>query len=227
MLSTLVTLVTAAQVTLTPGPVDAPSFDSQASQRWLTRVTDLLQKGGRLQVVTAGAPAAGELRLSIARADTLLVSLTVQRTADGSKWVGTQGSVESEDKLEEWLDLASVELEAGLVGAALAQRREAETRWLRWMPGVAGLLSGAGAGVCLALSAGRAWQLRTGANLEPGRITTLAREGRELELAGLVLASVAGVGLATSVIWLGLPSKAGFALVPMSGGALFAATGSF
>ena len=228
MLTSVLSLVVAAHVTLTARPVDAPSFDAAVAEKWLHRVTDLLQKGGRLRVVEAPAPADGALQLSIARSDVLLVSLEVRRAADGSRWVATQGSLENEEKLEDWLDLASLELEAGLVGAALAQRRAVETRWIRWVPGTLGVLAGAGAGVCLALSSSRAWQLRTAPALDPATIALVAQQGRTLELVGLVLAGVAGVGLATSVVWLGLPSKAGFAVLPLpGGGAAFAASGSF
>lgn len=227
MMSTLLMSVLAAgPVTLAVKAVDAPSFAPAQVSAWLEHVTSLMEKGGRLRLVADGAPANGTLQLSIARSDALLLSLEIRRV-DGSKWVGTHGSVAAEDKVDDWLDLAAVEVEAGLVGAALAQRRAEETRWLRWMPGVFGVLSGGGAAVCLVLSTSRAVQLRKATQLDASSITMLASEGRTLELAGLVLAGVAGVGLASSIVWLGLPSKASFALAPTPGGVTFAFGAAF
>jgi hypothetical protein len=224
--SLLSLLLVAAPVTLTVEPVDAPSFAPAQVQAWLEHVTSLLEKGGRLRVVADGTPARGSLALSVARSDALLLSLEIHR-ADGSKWVGTHGAVSAEDKVDDWLDLAVVEVEAGLVGAALAQRRAEETRWVRWMPGAVGVVSGGGAAVCLVLAASRAADLRASTQLDASTVTRLASEGRSLELAGLVLVGVAGVGLASSIVWLGLPSKASFALAPTPGGAVVAFGASF
>lgn len=146
-----------------------------------------------------------------------LATVKVLRVKDASVWVSASERFSSDEALQDWLDATARQFTIELAGPS------GGTPFVRFVPGLLGVVAGATGGVLFGFSKSDAASLRDAASSpRPDLVVGLVAErGRAFEAIGLSLIGVGAAGIVGSVLWLIFGGDApAVSLVPSSGGAL-------
>jgi hypothetical protein len=154
------------------------------------------------------------------------VTLRVLRARDGAVIASASERLKDELALADWLDDEAPRLGAKIT-AAFGRTPTASTRWVRFVPGIAGVVLVAGGSALVGASLSDASSLSEG-NTPVAEIPAPISRGQTLQTSGFVLIGVGAAGIAASALWLALGGSASpqVAIVPVQQGAVFTFGGS-